>query len=96
MKTPTYKAQTITEDKSWPFVGNAYKNPGGSISLVLDRGVKLELKDGTKLEASAGKAVKIFLRVPYRGAAKAAPEQAASMPVTELAPAPNLSGVHLW
>ena len=96
MKTPTYKAQTITEDKSWPFVGNAYKNPGGSISLVLDRGVKLELKDGTKLEAGAGKALKIFLRAPYRGAAKAAPEQAASTPAAEPTSARNLSGVHIW
>lgn len=74
MKTPNYKLQAIIEDtKPWPFVGNAYANANGSITILLDRGVKLELPDGTKLEA----AVKLYLRESgRRNDAAAAPTEA--------------------
>jgi hypothetical protein len=74
MKTPNYKLQAIIENtKPWPFVGNAYTNTNGSITILLDRGVKLELPDGTKLDGT----VKLYLR-EFRGRndAAAAPTEA--------------------
>jgi hypothetical protein len=53
MKSPNDKLHVITTDntKPWPLCGNGFKAASGSaITLVLDRGVKLELADGTKLE----------------------------------------------
>jgi hypothetical protein len=41
MKTPNYKVQLITPEGKWPYVGNAYQNHNGTISLYIDRGVTL-------------------------------------------------------
>ena len=71
MKTPSYKVQAIRDnDKSWPYVGNAYRNKDGSISLLLDRRVKLVLDDGTTLEADGKQLIKLFLRAPRKAAAE--------------------------
>ena len=65
MKIPTYKAQAIIEtEKSWPYIGNAYLNKDGSLSLLLDRRIKLVLADGTTLQAEGQTRVKLFLRAP--------------------------------
>ena len=41
MKTANYKLQLITPEGKWPYVGNAYVNRNGSISIYLDEGVSL-------------------------------------------------------
>jgi hypothetical protein len=92
MNNPSYKAQVIIEDGSWPYAGNAYINRDGSISLLLDRGIKLELPDGVKLEASGGKAVKLFLRTPRTRSDKAAHSEAG---VTAGDKPKSESGAHL-
>ncbi len=62
MKSANYKLQAIVENKKpWPFVGNAYPAANGAIRILLDRGVKLELADGTKLEGD----VKLYLRPSF-------------------------------
>jgi hypothetical protein len=65
MNTPNYKLQAMIDNqKSWPFIGNAYTTTTGAVRIVLDRGVKLELADGTKLEG----VVKLYLREAFRRA----------------------------
>ena len=90
MKNPSYKAQVVLDNaKSWPYIGNAYANKDGSLSLLLDRGVKLVLADGTTFEATDKSRVKVFLRAPRgQGASDAA------QPVKE--PAAPMSGVHVF
>ena len=69
MNTPAYKAQAIIDgEKSWPYVGNVYRNKDGSLSLVIDSGVKVHLGDGRVLEANDKGRVKIFLRTPRASA----------------------------
>ena len=41
MKTSNYKLQLITPEGKWPFIGNAYINRNGSLSIYLDEGVSL-------------------------------------------------------
>ena len=36
-----FKVQVIVENAKWPYVGNAYQNKDGSISVLLDSGAKL-------------------------------------------------------
>ena len=65
MTKASFRVQAIRDgEKSGPYVGNVYTNKDGSMSLLLDRGVKLELGDGTRLEASEGRLVKLFMRPP--------------------------------
>jgi hypothetical protein len=47
MKNANMKCQVITTEGKWPFVGNAYVNRNGSISIYLDEGV--QLSGGQKL-----------------------------------------------
>ena len=69
MTTPAYKAQAIIDgEKSWPYVGNVYRNKDGSLSLLIDAGVKVHLPDGRVLEANDKGRVKIFLRAPRASA----------------------------
>lgn len=71
-RTPNYKLQAIVENKKpWPWIGNAYVGANGAITVQLDRGVKLELPDGTKLAGG-----KLYLREPARR--NDTPEQAPS------------------
>jgi len=41
MKTANYKLQLITAEGKWPYVGNAYVNRNGSISIYIDGGVTI-------------------------------------------------------
>ena len=42
-----YKAQVVTDGQSpWPYLGNAFENRDGSISLYLDVGCAIVLKSG--------------------------------------------------
>jgi hypothetical protein len=78
MKTPNYKLQAIVDNnKTWPWIGNAYTTATGGVRIVLDRGVKLELADGTKLEG----VVKLYLRASLqRTEAQPAAEAQRSQP----------------
>jgi len=39
MENKKLKVQLITEEGKWPYVGNAFRNRDGSITLYLDEGV---------------------------------------------------------
>jgi hypothetical protein len=39
MANVNFKLQLITTDGKWPFIGNAFVNRNGSISIYLDAGV---------------------------------------------------------
>ncbi len=83
-KTPSYKVQAIVEGASpWPYLGNAYANKDGSLTIVLDRGVALRLADGTVLEATAPEgdddARPRKVRLMVRKAFHMAPEHAANI-----------------
>jgi hypothetical protein len=41
MENRKLKVQCITDAGKWPYVGNAYRNRDGSISVYLDAGVTL-------------------------------------------------------
>ncbi len=70
MNTPNYKLQAMIDNqKAWSFIGNAYTTANGALRIVLDRDVKLELADGTKLEGG----VKLYLRAAFRRTEAAAP-----------------------
>ena len=72
MKTPNLKLQAIVEGPGkWPYIGNGYLNQDGSITLVLDKTVKLELPDGRVLQASEAGKIRLMARRPYRSGAQA-------------------------
>jgi hypothetical protein len=83
-KKPTHKLQAIIENKRpWPYIGNAYANGNGSLSIVLDRGMKLVFPDGGVLEAQeGGLPVKLYLKVANPGVAPAASEPGATEPTS--------------
>ena len=75
-KTPSYKVQAVMQsDKSWPFVGDAYLNSNGSISILLDRRVAIRLADGRVLQATEQR-VKLHLRAPRQRTEQAETTQA--------------------
>jgi hypothetical protein len=39
MANANFKLQLITTDGKWPYIGNAYVNRNGSVSIYLDAGV---------------------------------------------------------
>jgi hypothetical protein len=63
-KKPVRKVQiTLTDsNQKWPYVGNALENQNGSLSLFLDKGVKLVLADGTVYESKDGAPVKLYVK----------------------------------
>jgi hypothetical protein len=62
MENKKLKVQLITPEGKWPFVGNAFRNRDGSISVYLDEGVAL----------TGGQ--KLYLRAAREKAATAEPE----------------------
>ena len=53
MDNVKFKVQLVVNDANWPFVGNAYANRNGAISIYLDD--KVVLHGGQKLYLSATK-----------------------------------------
>jgi hypothetical protein len=53
-----YNVQLITDGERWPFVGRAYVNHNGSISVYLDEGVTLTGGQKLYLKPAADKVAK--------------------------------------
>ena len=62
---------TIENAEKWPFVGNAFANANGSLSVYLDRGVKLTLANGQVLESGESAPIKLYVKPAYTREAKA-------------------------
>ena len=80
-KIPNYKLQAIVDNNQpWPFIGNAFTCANGAIRILLDRGVKIELADGTKIEGA-----KLYLRQPARRTETVGPDALAdaSQPIAD-------------
>ena len=55
METRKFNVQLITQEGKWPYVGRAYKNHDGSLSLYLNDGVTITSGQRLYIRAARGK-----------------------------------------